>query len=162
MAQVLVLSPDGSANKVDRDSQEALQALRQTTALLLKAALKQEFPGIRLGDGAATDDGFYVDSDKDDAQVSADQLEGLAAAIKKFAKDDAKIELATVPLDDALAQASDDQFSNALIKAAAQDGQVAVYKVGDVIAVANNAILPYANVLKNYELLVSSRCILGR
>jgi threonyl-tRNA synthetase len=153
MAQVLVLSPDGSANKVDRDSQEALQALRQTTALLLKAALKQEFPGIRLGDGAATDDGFYVDSDKDDAQVSADQLEGLAAAIKKFAKDDAKIELATVPLDDALAQASDDQFSNALIKAAAQDGQVAVYKVGDVIAVANNAILPYANVLKNYELL---------
>lgn len=153
MAQVLVLSPDGSANKVDRDSQEALQALRQTTALLLKAALKQEFPGIRLGDGAATDDGFYVDSDKDDAQVSADQLEGLVAAIKKFAKDDAKIELATVPLDDALAQASDDQFSNALIKAAAQDGQVAVYKVGDVIAVANNAILPYANVLKNYELL---------
>lgn len=153
MAQVLVLSPDGSANKVDRDSQEALQALRQTTALLLKAALKQEFPGIRLGDGAATDDGFYVDSDKDDAQVSADQLEGLAAAIKKFAKDDAKIELATVPLNDALAQASDDQFSNALIKAAAQDGQVAVYKVGDVIAVANNAILPYANVLKNYELL---------
>lgn len=153
MAQVLVLSPDGSANKVDRDSQEALQALRQTTALLLKAALKQEFPGIRLGDGAATDDGFYVDSDKDDAQVSADQLEGLAAAIKKFAKDDSKIELATVPLDDALAQASDDQFSNALIKAAAQDGQVAVYKVGDVIAVANNAILPYANVLKNYELL---------
>ena len=153
MAQVLVLSPDGSANKVDRDSQEALQALRQTTALLLKAALKQEFPGIRLGDGAATDDGFYVDSDKDDAQVSADQLEGLAAAIKKFVKDDAKIELATVPLDDALAQASDDQFSNALIKAAAQDGQVAVYKVGDVIAVANNAILPYANVLKNYELL---------
>lgn len=153
MAQVLVLSPDGSANKVDRDSQEALQALRQTTALLLKAALKQEFPGIRLGDGAATDDGFYVDSDKDDAQVSADQLEGLAAAIKKFAKDDAKIELATVPLNDALAQASDDQFSNALIKAAAQDGQVVVYKVGDVIAVANNAILPYANVLKNYELL---------
>ncbi|KRM11638.1 threonine--tRNA ligase [Paucilactobacillus suebicus] len=153
MAQVQVLSPDGSVQKVDRDSQEALQALRQTTALLAKAALKQEFPGIRLGEDNATDDGFFIDSDKDDAQVSADQLEDLEAAIKKFAKDDAKIELATVPLDEALAQASDDQFSNELIKAAAKDGQVAIYKVGDVVAVANAAVLTYADAIKNFKLL---------
>ena len=42
MAQVAVMSPDGSVKKIDRDSQEGLEALRKLSALMLKAALKQE------------------------------------------------------------------------------------------------------------------------
>ena len=41
MAQVAVMSPDGSVKKIDRDSQEGLEALRKLSALMLKAALKQ-------------------------------------------------------------------------------------------------------------------------
>ena len=53
MAQVAVMSPDGSVKKIDRDSQEGLEALRKLSALMLKAALKQEFKGIRLGEAVA-------------------------------------------------------------------------------------------------------------
>ena len=65
MAQVAVMSPDGSVKKIDRDSKEGLQALRKLSALMLKVALKQEFKGIRLGEAVADEDGFHVDSDKD-------------------------------------------------------------------------------------------------
>ena len=100
MAQVAVMSPDGSVKKIDRDSEEGLQALRKLSALMLKAALQQEFKGIRLGEAIADKDGFHVDSDKDDQQVSADELPALEDVIKGMAKDDVKVEFAEVALDD--------------------------------------------------------------
>lgn len=153
MAQVQVLAADGSVKKIDRDSPAGLQALRQTTALLLAAALHQQFDGIRLGADVASDNGFYVDSDKDDVQVSADELGQLEDIMHQFAKDDAKIERVAVSLDDALAEVKHDQYQSALIKAAAQDNQVALFKVGNFAAVAKEDVLCYVDVVKNFKVL---------
>ncbi|MCI1975447.1 MAG: threonine--tRNA ligase [Limosilactobacillus sp.] len=153
MAQVAVMSPDGSVKKIDRDSQEGLQALRKLSALMLKAALKQEFKGIRLGEAVADEDGFHVDSDKDDQQVSADELNALEDVIKGFAKNDAKVEFVEVALEDALEEVKADRYSSELIKESAKDGKVAMYQLGDVKAVADDDILVYGDVVKNLRLL---------
>ncbi|WP_137596623.1 threonine--tRNA ligase [Paucilactobacillus kaifaensis] len=153
MAQVQVLAADGSVKKIDRDSPEGLQALRQTTALLLAAALHQQFAGIRLGEDVASDNGFYVDSDKDDVQVSADELGQLEDIIHKFAKDDAKIERVEVPLEDALAEVKNDQFQSELIKEAAADNKVSLFKVGNFATVAKEDVLCYVDVVKNFKVL---------
>lgn len=153
MAQVAVMSPDGSVKKIDRDSQEGLEALRKLSALMLKAALKQEFKGIRLGEAVADEDGFHVDSDKDNQQVSADELPALEDVIKGMAKNDVKVEFVEVPVDEALAEAKDDRFSTELINENAKDGKVAMYQLGDVKAVADDDILLYGNVVKNLRLL---------
>ena len=143
MAQVAVMSPDGSVKKIDRDSQEGLEALRKLSALMLKAALKQEFKGIRLGEAVADEDGFHVDSDKDDQQVSADELPALEDVIKGMAKNDVKVEFVEVPVDEALDEVKDDRFSTELINENAKD----------VKAVADDDILLYGNVVKNLRLL---------
>jgi threonyl-tRNA synthetase len=153
MAQVAVMSPDGSVKKIDRDSKESLQALRKLSALMLKAALKQEFKGIRLGEAVADEDGFHVDSDKDNQQVSADELPALEDVIKGLAKNDAKVEFVEANLDDALAEVKDDQYSSELIKESAKDGKVAMYQLGDVKTVADDDILVYGDVVKNLRLL---------
>lgn len=153
MAQVAVMSPDGSVKKIDRDSQEGLEALRKLSALMLKAALKQEFKGIRLGEAVADEDGFHVDSDKDNQQVSADELPALEDVIKGMAKNDVKVEFVEVPVDKALAEVKDDRFSTELINENAKDGKVAMYQLGDVKAVADDDILLYGNVVKNLRLL---------
>ncbi len=153
MAQVAVMSPDGSVKKIDRDSQEGLEALRQLSALMLKAALKQEFKGIRLGEAVADEDGFHVDSDKDNQQVSADELPALEDVIKGMAKNDVKVEFVEVPVEEALAEVKDDRFSTELINENAKDGKVAMYQLGDVKAVADDDILLYGNVVKNLRLL---------
>ena len=153
MAQVAVMSPDGSVKKIDRDSKEGLQALRKLSALMLKAALKQEFKGIRLGEAVADEDGFHVDSDKDNQQVSADELPALEDVIKGMAKNDAKVEFVEVSVDDALAEVEADRFSSELIKESAKNGKVAMYQLGDVKAVADDDILLYGDVVKNLRLL---------
>lgn len=153
MAQVAVMSPDGSVKKIDRDSKEGLQALRKLSALMLKAALKQEFKGIRLGEAVADEDGFHVDSDKDNQQVSADELPALEDVIKGMAKNDAKVEFVEVSVEDALAEVEADRFSSKLIKENAKDGKVAMYQLGDVKAVADDDILLYGDVVKNLRLL---------
>ena len=153
MAQVAVMSPDGSVKKIDRDSKEGLQALRKLSALMLKAALKQEFKGSRLGEAVADEDGFHVDSDKDNQQVSADELPALEDVIKGMAKNDAKVEFVEVSVEDALAEVEADRFSSELIKENAKDGKVAMYQLGDVKAVADDDILLYGDVVKNLRLL---------
>ena len=153
MAQVAVMSPDGSVKKIDRDSKEGLQALRKLSALMLKVALKQEFKGIRLGEAVADEDGFHVDSDKDNQQVSADELPALEDVIKGMAKNDAKVEFVEVSVEDALAEVEADRFSSELIKENAKDGKVAMYQLGDVKAVADDDILLYGDVVKNLRLL---------
>ncbi|WP_270359492.1 threonine--tRNA ligase [Limosilactobacillus mucosae] len=153
MAQVAVMNVDGSVNKIDRDSKESLDALRQLSALMLKAALQKEFAGIRLGADVAEEDGFYVDSDKDEQQVSADELSQLEAAIKAIAKSEAKIEFKELSVEEALASVKDDPFSTELINENAKDGKVAMYDLDGVLAVANAPVLVYASLVKNYKLL---------
>lgn len=153
MAQVAVMNVDGSVNKIDRDSKESLDALRQLSALMLKAALQKEFAGIRLGADVAEEDGFYVDSDKDEQQVSADELPQLEAAIKAIAKSEAKVEFKELSVEEALASVKDDPFSTELINENAKDGKVAMYDLDGVLAVANASVLVYANLVKNYKLL---------
>ncbi|BAP84780.1 threonyl-tRNA synthetase [Paucilactobacillus hokkaidonensis JCM 18461] len=153
MAQVQVLAADGSVKKIDRDSPEGLQALRQTTALLLAASLHQKFDKIRLGAAVASDDGFYVDSDKDEIQVSADELSGLEDSIKKFAKDDAKIERVEVALNDALAQVKADPYQTELFKEAAKGDKVSLFKVGDFATIAGEDVLCYVDAVKNFKVL---------
>ena len=153
MAQVAVMNVDGSVNKIDRDSKESLDALRQLSALMLKAALQKEFAGIRLGADVAEEDGFYVDSDKDEQQVSADELSQLEAAIKAIAKSEAKVEFKELSVEEALASVKDDPFSTELINENAKDGKVAMYDLDGVLAVANAPALVYANLVKNYKLL---------
>lgn len=153
MAQVAVMNVDGSVNKIDRDSKESLDALRQLSALMLKAALQKEFAGIRLGADAVEEDGFYVDSDKDEQQVSADELPQLEAAIKAIAKSEAKVEFKELSVEEALASVKDDPFSTELINENAKDGKVAMYDLDGVLAVANAPVLVYANLVKNHKLL---------
>ena len=152
MAQVAVMSVDGSVKKIDRDSEEGLQALRKLSALLLKSALQQEFKGIRLGEAVYDEDGFHVDSDKDDQQVSADELPALQDALVGAAKD-AKVEFVEVALDDALAEVKDDPYSTELIKEAAKDGKVAMYQANDAKILADSDILVYGDAIKHLKLL---------
>ncbi|MDM8334350.1 threonine--tRNA ligase [Limosilactobacillus panis] len=152
MAQVAVMSVDGSVKKIDRDSKEGLQALRKLSALLLKGALQQEFKGIRLGEAVFDEDGFHVDSDKDDQQVSADELPALEDALRGAAKD-AKVEFVEVPVDDALAEVKNDPYSTELIKEAAKDGKVAMYQAGNTKVLADSDILVYGDAIKHLKLL---------
>lgn len=59
-----------------------LNVLRQSVALLTKVALKQSFPEIEFGEETGDENGFYIDTDKADGQVSADSLPAIADKVQ--------------------------------------------------------------------------------
>ncbi|CAJ1228394.1 threonine--tRNA ligase [Levilactobacillus zymae] len=146
------LKGDGDIEIVTKSDAAGLGVLRNTAAALLRIALKKDFPGIRLGAASAEDDGFYVDTDKDDQQVSADELDALAVVIEKLAKDKLDIKRISLNKDDALAQAKDDPFSTELIKAVAGD-QVPFLQIGDYQVLSDGAQLANTGDVKHFKLL---------
>ncbi|GAY72838.1 threonyl-tRNA synthetase [Lentilactobacillus kosonis] len=77
------LHKGGKLEIVTKDSVEGLTVLRQTAAQILKMAIAQDFKNIQFGESVADVDGFYVDTDKPDTQITVDELDGLADSMKK-------------------------------------------------------------------------------
>ncbi|RXI79457.1 threonine--tRNA ligase [Levilactobacillus suantsaii] len=146
------LKGDGAIEIVTKSDADGLKVLRNTAAALLRIALKKDFPAIRLGVASAEDDGFYVDTDKDDQQVSADELDALAVVIEKLAKDKLDIERISVSKADALAQVKDDPFSTALVNAVSGD-EVPFLKIGDYQVLSDGAQLANTGDVKHFKLL---------
>ncbi|HIW71026.1 MAG TPA: threonine--tRNA ligase [Candidatus Levilactobacillus faecigallinarum] len=146
------LKGDGEIAIITKNDAEGLTVLRNTTAALVRIALKKEFPAIRLGEVSADEDGFYVDTDKDDQQVSVDELDALAVVVEKLAADKLDIQRISLSKDDALAAAKDDQFSTALINAIDGD-QVPFLKIGDYQVLSDGAQLPTTKDVKHFKLL---------
>lgn len=146
------LKGDGEIAIITKSDAEGLTVLRNTTAALVRIALKKEFPAIRLGEVSADEDGFYVDTDKDDQQVSVDELDALAVVVEKLAADKLDIQRISLSKDDALAAAKDDQFSTALINAIDGD-QVPFLKIGDYQVLSDGAQLPTTKDVKHFKLL---------
>lgn len=61
-----------------------MNVLRQTGAFVLAAAIKALHPEVRLGEGEAADDGFYYDTDREDGQLTIDQLPAIDAKMKEI------------------------------------------------------------------------------
>ncbi|WP_439646169.1 TGS domain-containing protein [Secundilactobacillus similis] len=76
------LKHDGKIEIVTANSEDGLNVLRQSVALLTKVALKQSFPEIEFGEETGDENGFYIDTDKADGQVSADSLPAIADKVQ--------------------------------------------------------------------------------
>ncbi len=95
------ITADGAIEIITQDSKEALEVLRHTAAFVLADALSQLFPGLRFGQGASTDDGFFYDTDKDNGQVAVTDLEAIKNKMAAIIKAGGKIELASISAADA-------------------------------------------------------------
>lgn len=146
------LKGDGDIEIVTKSDEDGLTVLRNTTAALLRIALKKEFPAIRLGEVSADKDGFYMDTDKDDQQVSVDELDALAVVIEKLAKDKLDIQRISLSKADALAAVKGDQFSTELINALDGDS-VPFLQIGDYQVLSDGAQLPTTKDVKQFKLL---------
>ncbi len=145
------ITADGAIEIVTEGSDDALKVLRHTAAFVLADALSQLFPGLRFGQGAATDDGFFYDTDKDDGQVAVTDLPAIKAKMAEIVKAGGKIELASISADDAQALYKDDQFKRQL--AAAAGDQLQGHKLGDFFDFEEGALLPDLKMLKHFDLL---------
>ena len=134
----------------DRD-EEGLAILRDTVAFVLEAVAKKAYPEIHFGEHGTDDEGFYVDTDKDN-QIKINELPDLEKAVKKVIKAGEKIASCMMSKDELADIFNDDPYKSEMLKAEKGD-QVQVYKLGDFIDFGFDALLPNTGKIKQFKLL---------
>lgn len=133
------------------DKDEAgLAVLRDTVAFLLEAAAQAKYPELRLGEHEANEDGFFVDTDKED-QIKVTELPELEKAIAKLIKNGQAIEPVMVKKSELEAQFKNDPFKMELLKS--EGDEVAAFKMGDFVDLGFAALLPNSGKVKHFKLL---------
>lgn len=147
------LHKGGKIEIVTSDSDDGLSVLRATAAQILKMAIANDFDNINFGESAADEDGFFVDTDKPDTQISVDQLEDLSKSMHKIIKEDLPIKVVFLSTDEAKKVAGNDPYQSELVKENAVDGQVKFFEIGDFKSIAEGAVLPSTGKVKIFKLL---------
>ena len=152
-----VVSLDYKLNKdaevaiiTDRD-EAGLNILRATVAFVFEAVAKKAYPEIHFGEHAANEDGFLVDTDKEN-QIKVNELPELEKAIKKVIKAGNKIASFSMSKAELSEIFKDDPYKSELLKAE-KDDQIHVYKLGDFIDFGFDALLPNTGKIKQFKLL---------
>lgn len=130
----------------------AVEVMRETAIFLLGAVLKQKYPEIDFGEHQVNDEGFYLDTDKADAQVSVDELEDLKDRMQKLIAEKPEIERQMMDKKELAEKVQADPYKSALV-AAYDNVQIPVFKLGDFIDFGEKALLPEIKDLKYYQLL---------
>ena len=152
-----VVSLDYKLNKdaevaiiTDRD-EAGLNILRATVAFVFEAVAKKVYPEIHFGEHVADEDGFLVDTDKEN-QIKVNELPELEKAIKKVIKAGNKITSSSMSKAELSEIFKDDPYKSELLKAE-KDDQIHVYKLGDFIDFGFDALLPNTGKIKQFKLL---------
>ena len=144
------LDQDASVAIITDRDEAGLDILRATVAFVFEAVAQKAYPEIHFGEHAADDDGFYVDTDKEN-QIKVSELPELEKAIKKVIKAGDKIESSFLPKAELAEIFKNDPYKSELLKDE-KDDQVHVFKLGDFVDFGFEALLPNTGKIKQFKL----------
>lgn len=145
-----VIDTDARVAIITDKDEEGLQVLRNTAAFVFEMVASKQYPSVRLGTSELEEDGFFVDTDKED-QIKASELPDLEKEMQKIVKNGEKIEYKIVSKSELLDLFKDDPYKLELLKEEADE--VAVYKLEDFVDFGFNALLMNTGKLKHFKLL---------
>lgn len=145
-----VVDTDARVAIITDKDEEGLQVLRNTAAFVFEMVASKQYPSVRLGTSELEEDGFFVDTDKED-QIKASELPDLEKEMQKIVKNGEKIEYKIVSKSELLDLFKDDPYKLELLKEEADE--VAVYKLEDFVDFGFNALLLNTGKLKYFKLL---------
>lgn len=145
-----VVDTDARVAIITDKDEEGLQVLRNTAAFVFEMVASKQYPSVRLGTSKLEEDGFFVDTDKED-QIKASELPDLEKEMQKIVKNGEKIEYKIVSKSELLDLFKDDPYKLELLKEEADE--VAVYKLEDFVDFGFNALLMNTGKLKHFKLL---------
>lgn len=129
---------------------EGLSVLRATVAFVLEALVKDKYPEIKLGQAEVSEDGFFIETDKED-QIKVTELPDLEKALQKAIKNGEAIEHVQVSKSELAEAFKDDPYKSELL---AKEGDVVdAYKLGDFVDFGFSALLPNTGKIKKFKLL---------
>ncbi|WEV44228.1 threonine--tRNA ligase [Lactobacillus sp. ESL0684] len=144
------LNADAEVAIITDKDDEGLTVLRATVAFVLEAVAKKAYPELHFGEHAADEDGFFVDTDKEE-QIKISELPKFEKEIQKVIKSGAKIERVQLPKSELADMFEGDPYKLELLKA--ESDLVTAYQLGDFVDFGFAALLPNTGKIKQFKLL---------
>lgn len=133
-----------------------LEKMRHSSAHILAAAVRELYPGVKLGIGPVIENGFYYDFDFPN-KFSLEDLPKIEKKMSELIKKDLKFECLSFSLSDALAllKKQDQPYKIELVKDLEKEGhkEVTFYKSGDFIDLCAGPHVKSSKQIGSFKLL---------
>ncbi|AEV95398.1 threonine--tRNA ligase [Pediococcus claussenii] len=147
------IKADAAIEIVVKNSDEGNVIVWNTAAVLLNSAIKTIYPNVHFGTIGDIEHGFYVDTDKNDQQISVDELPAIEDTMKDLVKSKINLKPDQISEKEALEIVDGDPYQAQIIKEHAKDGSVQVYQVNDNVIISDAVVLPNSGDVKALRLL---------
>ena len=130
-----------------------LETLRHSTSHILAQAVMEIFPGVKLGIGPSTDDGFYYDFDLPQA-ITPEDLPKIEKAMKDICKKNQKFERQEVSKEEAirLFEEKGEKYKVEILNEIDSD-KVSLYRNGDFVDLCRGPHVDFTGRIKAFKLL---------
>src|ERR1700733_4047730 len=133
---------------------DAVQVFRHSAAHLLAAAVMELYPGVKLGIGPPTDNGFFYEFVREEPFTSED-LEKIEAKMHELAAKDVPNEREMIPKPEALElyRKSNQEFKCELVEEKASEPMVSFYTTGKFLDFCRGPHIPSTGRIKAFKLM---------
>ena len=135
--------------------EEELHIIRHSAAHIMAQAIKRLYPEADFGYGPATENGFYYDIDlPEGVKISEDDFPAIEAEMRKFAKENLKVETYELPRDEAIAHMAErgEKYKVEHIGDLPEDARITFYKQGEYVDMCVGPHITYTKALKAFKL----------
>ena len=141
-------------SKINFDLPEDRKTFWHTSSHILAQAVKRLYPDVKLAIGPAIDNGFYYDFDAE-KPFSPEDLEAIEKEMSKIIKENLKIKKFTLPKDEALAfaQNQNEPYKTELIEELPEGEEISFYEQGEFTDLCAGPHLDYVSPIKAFKLL---------
>ncbi len=146
------LESDAAVAIVTERDPEALDLLRHSSAHMLATAVRELFPGARIGFGPSIEDGFYYDFEVP-RPFTPEDLEAIEKKMAEVAERDYPFTRDVVDRADANRRFADDPLKLERIAELGDDETITVYTDGPFQDLCRGPHVPRTGRLKHYKLL---------
>lgn len=151
-----VIDADCSLSILTASQEAGLRTLRHTTSHVLAEAVKRLYPNAKLAIGPSIDTGFYYDFEAE--PFTREDLDKIEAEMKKIIKEGHKLEVFTMPREEAIAFMEEKQepYKVELIRDLPNDAIISFYQQGDFVDLCAGPHLMSTKNIKAFKLISSS------
>lgn len=154
--EILVNFSDGTEDRMRLDESEGLAAYRRTAAHVLAQAVKRLYgeAAVRLGTGAASEDGFYYDLDLD-AALSGETLTAIEGEMGRIIRENLPIVRKTVSRKEAedIFAGRGEQWKLELLAEHWQEEEISLLEQGEFTDLCSDPLLPSTGGISAWRLL---------
>ena len=147
------VAPEDEVAPVRMGDPEGLEILRHSSAHLLAQALKELYPGTRLGVGPAIEDGFYYDVETPTPLSDEDlpKIEERMRSIARAALPVRREELTRAQAESLMSERGE-TYKLEILRELPEDAVISVYRQGDFVDLCRGPHVPDTGRLKVFRL----------